>query len=135
MTNLNNVVLEGRLVRDAQEGARTSADGQTQYGTFTLAVSKSKKDGDGWRDQTSFVDVKGFGNVYQRALPRLLKGTTARVVGSLEQEKWTAKDGQQRSKLVVAANQIFTEYRKDAGQPTAPETDSSGTGFPEDMPF
>lgn len=135
MTNLNNVVLEGRLVRDASEGMRTSADGQTQYGTFTLAVSKSKKDGDGWKDQTSFIDVKGFGGVYSRALPRLLKGTVARVVGSLEQEKWTSKEGESRSKLVVAANQIFTEYRKDAAQPAPQAADGNGTGFPEDIPF
>lgn len=132
MTNLNCVVIEGRLVRDASEGKRTSQDGETSYGSFTIAVNKSKKENGEWVDQASFVDVKGFGKAYERAVPKMNKGSMVRIVGSLEQEKWTSKDGQKMSKVVVVAEKFFTEHSKgDGGQ----GQQGQAAPFKEDFPF
>lgn len=60
MTNLNSVILQGRLTKDAADDMKQSANG-TAYGTFTLVVDKSVKKGDEWENQSSFIKCKGFG--------------------------------------------------------------------------
>lgn len=105
MTNLNVVVLEGRLVRDAQDGYRMSNDGQTPYGEFTIAVNESRKTGDQWEDKASFIDCKGFGRRYDSAVRNMTKGAMVRVVGRLKQDSWTNSKGEKRSKLYVSVDE------------------------------
>ncbi len=82
MTNLNNVVLEGRFVRDASEGYKVSKSGDSCYGEFTIAVNRSSKDKNGeWKDEASYIDCKGFGKRYDYAVPKMTKGTMVRVIG------------------------------------------------------
>lgn len=136
MTDLNEVIIEGRLVHDAEAGMKLSQDGQTAYGTFTIAVNKSKKENGEWVDYASFFDVKGFGKTYQNAVPKMTKGSQVTVVGSLEQEKWTSKDGQNKSKVVVLANRIISRSKPSNGQSAqqAP-AQSKSEEFQEDFPF
>lgn len=132
--NINVIVLEGRLARDASEGYKKSADGQTAYGSFTIAVNRSKKVDGQWVEQASFVDCKGFGKQYDYAVPRMTKGSMVRVVGHLEQDKWTGKDGQQKSKIVVVVEQFSTDYKKD-GQGQSEQAPQPSGEFEENLPF
>lgn len=136
MNNLNNVVIEGRLVRDASEGYRTGKNG-TPYGEFTIAVNESRKVGDEWKEETSFIDCHGFGKGYDYAVPRMTKGSVVRIVGKLKQERWET-DGQKRSKLTVECERYFTQapgggQQEEAPRASAPEPQSPG--FAEDIPF
>lgn len=138
MTNVNVVVLQGNLTKDASEGMRRGAN-DTAFGSFTLAVNRSVKAGDKWEDITSYIKVKGFGKGYENAVKWLTKGSSATVEGYLEQESWE-KDGQKRSEVVVVANKIYPTYKKGEGgnkpkENSAPTNEQGDLGFPEDMPF
>ncbi len=82
MTNLNSVVLEGRLVKDASTGCKVVNGGEKVFGEFTIAVNRSSKDKNGeWKDEVSYIDCKGFGQRYNYAVPKMTKGTLVRLVG------------------------------------------------------
>lgn len=141
MTNLNSVVLQGNLTRDASEGMRQSSGG-VAFGSFTIAVNKSVKNGDEWEDKTTFVKVKGFGKGYENAVKHMTKGSSVIVEGTLEQESWE-KDGQKRSELVVIADRFYPTYKKggdgnsnnSAPRFTPVNNQSNSEGFQEDFPF
>ena len=114
MTNLNKVIIQGNLTKDASEGMRTSESSGIAFGSFTIAVNKSVKNGDNWEDKTSFVKVKGFGKGYENAVKHMTKGSSVIIEGSIEQECWE-KDGQKRSELVVVADRFYPTYKKGEG--------------------
>ena len=141
MTNLNTVVIEGRLCRDASEGVRMSNNSDTVYGTFSIAVTKSKKQNGQWVDETSYFDVKGFGKRYESAVPHMTKGSLVKIVGTLSQERWE-KDGQKISRVVINAEQFFPTYKKQEGNSQGstpqfePKTETTEPQvFPEDNNF
>lgn len=141
MTNLNHVVLEGNITKDASDDMKRSQNSDVAFGSFTLAVNRSYKEGDDWKDKTSFIKVKGFGKGYENACKHMTKGSSVTVEGHLEQESWE-KDGQKRSELVVIADRFYPTYKKgesnnNGGAPkfTPVNNQSNNDGFPEDMPF
>ena len=136
MTNLNNVVIEGRLCRDASEGVRMSNNSETVYGTFSIAVSKSKKQNGNWVEETYYFDVKGFGKRYESAVPHMVKGSLVRIVGTLSQERWE-KDGQKMSRVVINAEQFYPTYQKlaDGGQPKFEPKNNTQQGATEEQGF
>ena len=141
MTNLNSVVVQGNLTKDASDGMRTSESSGVAFGSFTIAVNKSVKNGDNWEDKTSFIKVKGFGKGYENAVKHMTKGSSVIIEGTLEQEVWE-KDGQKRSELVVIADRFYPTYKKGEGNNsggapkfTPANNQSNNDGFPEDMPF
>lgn len=141
MTNLNSVVVQGNLTRDASEGMRRSEATGTAFGSFTIAVNKSVKDGDNWTDRTSFFKVKGFGKSYENAVKHMTKGSSVIVEGSLEQECWE-KDGQKRSEVTIVADRIYPTYKKggdsasNGGAPKfKPTSNKNENDFQEDFPF
>ena len=138
MTNLNSVIVQGNLTRDATDDMKFRQN-NTAFGTFTLAVSRSYKEGDEWKDHTSFFKVKGFGKGYENATKHMTKGSSVTVEGHLEQECWE-KDGQKRSEVVIIADKIYPTYKKNSeggsGTPKAePAKAQNNNGFQEVFPF
>lgn len=144
MTNLNTVVVQGNLVRDASEGMRKGAN-DTAFGSFTIAVNKSVKNGDEWQDKASYFRVKGFGRNYENSVKWMTKGSSVIVEGSLEQDTWE-KDGQKHSEIIIVADRIYPTYKKGEGGDSAPHQKFQPTqqksqptqndlGFKEDFPF
>ena len=140
MTNLNHIVLEGNITRDALDDMKRSQNSDVAFGSFTLAVNRSYKEGDTWKDKTSFVKIKGFGKGYENACKHMTKGSSVTVEGHIEQEVWE-KDGQKRSELVVIADKIYPTYKKNGdggnGSSRSESTQSQNDdGFKEDsFPF
>lgn len=140
MTDLNTVILRGRLVRDASEGMKQSANG-TAWGSFKIVVNKSERGADGkYADKGNFIEVKAFGKFYETCVPHLTKGSYVTVRGSLSQETWE-KDEQKNSKIVVVADEIFPTWQKkdEGGAPHFKPSDNkpadNGNDFQEDFPF
>jgi len=103
MTDSNAATIVGRLTKDAE----LRHDTGLKVGFFTIASNRSKKKPDGnYIEEASFFDVNVFGNYAELITPRLKKGTQVCVVGSLKQERWTDKTGQNRSRVVVQADTI-----------------------------
>ena len=57
MTDINNVVLVGRLTRDLGTDERSFGYGQsgTARANISIAVNRSRKQGEQWVDETSFL--------------------------------------------------------------------------------
>ena len=100
--DINQVILVGRLTRDAE--LRYSGGGMAIC-KFSLAVNRRKKSGDQWVDDVGFFDVVCFGKAAEAVNQYLQKGKQVAIQGELRQDRWE-KDGQKRSKVEIAANNV-----------------------------
>ena len=161
MTDLNHVVLIGRLTRDL--GSDERSFGYVQSGqaraNVSIAVNRSRKQADGsWGDEVNYFDVTIWGKTAENLKPYLLKGKQICVEGYLKQDRWE-KDGQKQSRVSIVANNVQLLGGKSEGngspvsggaprfQPVnnAPQGGynsypnesfgDSGNDFPEDIPF
>jgi len=102
MSDLNSVVLVGRLVRDPE--LRYTPQGAPVC-EFTLASNRrfTKKDGEKV-EEVAFVDVVVWNRLAETSAEYLKKGRMVVVSGQLIQDRWEDKEtGQKRSKLRVQA--------------------------------
>lgn len=135
MTDINSVVLVGRITKDVGSDERTFSyiGNGTAKAIVSLAVNRSVKKGDKWEDETSFIDVVIWGKLAENLKPRLTKGTQITVNGYLKQDRWE-KDGQKQSRVQVVADmvEIPNVSKKDADKVAE---SFGGEAFPEDNPF
>ena len=103
MADINKVILVGRLTRDAE---LRYANSGLAICRFSLAVNRNKKDGDQWVEEAHFFDIVSFGRQGEAINQYLVKGKQVGVEGELRFSKWE-QDGQTRSKVEVAANNIM----------------------------
>ena len=162
MTDINTVTIVGRLTRDLngsdQRDYAFTPNGQARA-NISIAVNRSRKQGDQWVDEANFFNVTIWGKTAENLLPYLKKGKQICVEGYLKQDRWE-KDGQKQSRVSIVANNVQLLGGKSEGgapvggaprfQPVnnaAPANggysnpypqDSygdSGNDFPEDIPF
>lgn len=100
--DINKVILVGRLTRDAELKYTNSGLAVCK---FSLAVNRRKRSGDQWEDEANFFDVTLWGKQGEALNQYLSKGKQIAVEGELRQSRWE-QDGQKRSKVEVAANNI-----------------------------
>ena len=107
MTDTNHVVLVGRLTKDLGTDERSFgyvANGQARA-NISIAVNRSKKNGDQWIDEVNYFDVTIWGKTAENLKPYLTKGKQIVIDGYLKQDRWE-KDGQKFSKITVVANNV-----------------------------
>ena len=108
MTDINRVVLVGRLVRDLGNDQRDFAytpNGQARA-NISIAVNRSRKQGEQWVDEANFFDVTIWGKTAENLKPYLTKGKQIAVEGYLRQDRWE-KDGQKFSKVGIVADSVM----------------------------
>ena len=163
MTDINRVVLVGRLVRDLGNDQRDFAytpSGQARA-NISIAVNRSRKQGDQWVEEANFFDVTIWGKTAENLTPYLTKGKQIAVEGYLKQDRWE-KDGQKFSKVGIVADSVMLlggrsdnggsqssggytpKFQQNNGfsqqqsyQPPAdvPSFGGDGGGYSEDIPF
>ena len=159
MTDTNHVVLVGRLTKDLGTDERSFgyvSNGQARA-NISIAVNRSKKNGDQWIDEVNYFDVTIWGKTAEILKPYLTKGKQIVIDGYLKQDRWE-KDGQKFSKVtVVATNVQLIGGRGDgtsqpaSGAPHFQPANNSSNGYssgysndsygdtgmdiPEDIPF
>ena len=135
MTDINSVVLVGRITKDVGSDERSFSyvGNGTAKAVVNIAVNRGVKKGDKWEDETSFFDVVIWGKLAENLKPRLTKGKQISVMGFLKQDRWE-KDGQKQSKIYVNAEQVEipNDSKKDAEKVA---NAFGGESFPEDNPF
>jgi len=112
MTDLNVVLLIGRLTRDVE--SRTMPSGSS-VADFGVACNRRwSKDGQK-QEEVSYFDVVAFGKTAELCSQYLAKGRQVLIEGRLKQERWEAKDGGgQRSKVKIIAERVtFLDGGKD----------------------
>jgi len=102
MTDLNHVMLIGRLTRDAE---LKYTSGGFAISNFSIAVTRRRKNGEQWVEEANFFDITLYGKSAENLKQYLIKGKQVAVDGELRQDRWE-QDGQPRSRVVIAANNI-----------------------------
>lgn len=123
MTDINSVVLVGRLVKDSEIKYLKSG---TPLLNFTLASNKSKKVNDKWEDEVSFFDCVLYGKQADNLFKLLLKGKLVSIQGSLEQQRWESNgDKRSRVKIIVDKVQLLEKIEKS----------NQANQFDDDIPY
>ena len=107
MTDLNHVVLIGRLTQDLGSDERSFGyvgNGQARV-NVSIAVNRSKKEGDQWVEEVSYFNITIWGKTAENLKPYLTKGKQICVEGHLKQDRWE-KDGQKQSRVSIVANNV-----------------------------
>jgi len=100
--DINQVTLVGRLTRDAE---LKYTGGGTAVCKFSIALNRSRKNGDQWQEEAHFFDIVLWGRQGEAIQQYLTKGKQIAVQGELRQNRWE-KDGQQRSKVEITAQNV-----------------------------
>jgi single-strand DNA-binding protein len=96
---LNLVALSGNLTRDPNLSYTT---GNTAVCEFCVAINEKRKG----QEKTHFVNCKAFGKTAEFVNQYFRKGKPITVVGKLDYQEWTNKEGQVQRRLEVIANDV-----------------------------
>jgi single-strand DNA-binding protein len=103
-SSFNKVILLGNLTRDPE--LRYTPKG-TAIAELGLAVNRTVPEGEGKREEVTFVDVTLWGRTAEIAGEYLKKGSPAFIEGRLQLDTWEDKtSGQKRSKLKVVGESL-----------------------------
>lgn len=140
MTDINTVILIGRLTHDIDGRDFGYTQGGTARLNLSIAVNRGEKCGGQWTDKASFFDITVWGKTAENIKPYLSKGKQIAVDGYLDQQRWE-KDGNRFSKVCIIANSVQligggkdeTTAQQSPGYKGAEE--AFDNGFQEDFPF
>lgn len=147
MSNLNKVMLIGRLTRDPE--MRYTPSGQPVT-SLRMATNRWASGTEGERREFTDYHSVVCWNIGKRQLAELVaqytkKGSLVYVEGRLQTRSWDGQDGQKRYATEVVANDVqFLESRGAAGSRMAdeappPADEPPGGGVrdvdPDDIPF
>ena len=107
MNQLNSLILEGNLVRDAVLSEPVPGFKKCSFSIGVNRFYKNKNNED--VDEVSFFDVEAYGNMAEYCEQKAKKGRGVRVVGRLKQDTWKDESGKTVSKIYVVAEHI--EYK------------------------
>lgn len=98
MSDVNRVIISGRLTRDAEIKNLPSGTSVVEFGLASNRKFKEKED-------TTFIDCTMFGDRASNLAQYLTKGKKLIVEGRLRYESWE-KDGQKRSRVGVVVDEV-----------------------------
>jgi len=80
MPFINFVIVAGRVVNEPD--LRYTSKG-VAFARFRLAIPKRFKTKDEWKEETTFIDVRAWGNLAERVKDKLSKGNPVIIEGEL----------------------------------------------------
>ena len=147
----NSVTLIGNLVDDPE--LRFTASG-VAMAKVRFAVNRRYQRQGEWQEETSFFGGTLWRDAAENAAESLQKGMRVIVTGRLEQQQWETREGEKRSTVEVAIDEIGPSLRwatatvtrsprsgdsfggggPDQGMPAAPAAPREDYG-PDEAPF
>jgi single-strand DNA-binding protein len=104
MNGTNQVILLGNVGNEPKCGVGNSGKA---YASFTLATTEKYKANNGDPvERTQWHNVGAFGFLAEVVQERVSKGSSVLVIGKLEYDKYTGKDGIERTVAKVVANTL-----------------------------
>lgn len=101
MSSFNSVCLAGHLTKDPD--LRYTPNGKA-VASFDIAINSFHKDKAGNKvEETVFVPITVWARQAEVCGEFLKKGSPVLIGGRIRQERWTSKEGQKRSRLIVVA--------------------------------
>lgn len=115
MNQMNQIVIEGNVVRDSQ--VKETSRG-TKVCLVPIATNHKYKDKLGnFQTETAYLDVEAWGENFCNRIVRMAKkGRGLRVVGRLKQDRWKTPEGKSTSKVSIIAEHIDFQWEKSAAQ-------------------
>ncbi|MFP5256633.1 MAG: single-stranded DNA-binding protein [Acidimicrobiia bacterium] len=103
--NINTITVSGNVTRDPE--IRFTPSGQSVC-SFSVAVNRSwqNRQTQEWEEQTSFFDVKAWGQLGQNISDTVSKGSRVVVSGRLEQRSWETEQGEKRYAFEIVADDV-----------------------------
>lgn len=103
--NINTITVSGNITRDPE--IRFTPSGQSVC-SFSVAVNRSwqNRQTQEWEEQTSFFDVKAWGQLGQNISDTVAKGSRVVVSGRLEQRSWETEQGERRYAFEIVADDV-----------------------------
>tara|TARA_R110002020_G_scaffold11573_1_gene43380 strand:+ start:382 stop:795 length:414 start_codon:yes stop_codon:yes gene_type:complete len=137
MSDLNEVVISGRLTRDAE--LRQTPSGTAVTDIIVASNRIWSKDSDK-QEEATFVDVTIWGRQAESLAQYLTKGRHVMLTGRLKLNKWETEEGDRRSKLTVVAEKVnLTPGGTPGGNGYSSESATSSTKkkkqVEEEVPF
>ena len=133
MSDLNEVVISGRLTRDSE--LRFTPSGTPVTDVVIASNRIWSKDSDR-QEETTFVDVTIWGKQAESLNEYLVKGRHLMVVGRLKLNKWETEEGDKRSKLTMVAEKInLTPGGNKNNKPPSESNAKVGAAATEEVPF
>lgn len=116
-SDINRVIVSGHATRDAE--LRQTASGMAIL-SFGIAVNDRRRNSQTgeWDDYPNFLDVSMFGKRAESLADLIAKGMQLTVEGKLRYSKWE-KDGIQKSKVEIIAEEVVLPPRQPQQQPQA----------------
>jgi single-strand DNA-binding protein len=106
----NTVTVVGNVTRDPE--MRYTAGGAANC-TFGLAVNRRwmNRQTNEWEERTSFFNVVCWREMAENVSESLGKGARVVVTGRLEQRSWETENGEKRSVVEIAADEVGPSLR------------------------
>jgi single-strand DNA-binding protein len=125
--SVNTVTLLGHLSKDP-ELREFGVDGNC-----SIALNRRVKDGDGWREEVTFVDFAMWGKRAEAFAKYHSKGSLAFLEGRLKMDSWNDRNtGDKRYKMSVVAESWEFVGSKRNGSAVASSREENDT---DDTPF
>src|SRR5690242_14366031 len=106
----STVTIVGNVTRDPE--IRYTAGGAAKA-SFSVAVSRrwQNRQTSEWEEQTSFFNVVCWREMAENVAESVGKGTRVVVTGRLEQRSWETENGEKRSVVEIAADEVAPSLR------------------------
>ena len=141
MSDLNEVVITGRLTRDCEVRYTPSGTAVTD---IVIASNRVWSKDSEKQEEATFADVTIWGKQAETLEQYLLKGRHVMVVGRLKLNKWETSEGDKRSKLTVVAEKVNltpnsggnrNDGSSSPSRTTKPSKQMVKAGAEEEVPF
>jgi single-strand DNA-binding protein len=141
-TNINRVILVGRLTRDPE--TRATSSGRSLC-SLRVACNGLRKDGEGaYSERPNFFDVSVFGPAAEAVQRFTRKGSRLAIDGRLEWREWETEEKQRRQAVNIVADSVEfldgpdgeqEEWAPQGGDPGMQESDLLGVGAGAEVVF
>lgn len=129
---MNKIIIAGRLVRNAELKVGNSG---SEYCKFTVAADRRSKDQN--EKKADYFDCVAFGKTGAFVAKYFAKGDGINVIGRMESDKYTDKDGKNRTTWGVTVEEVEFPLGKARSEQngTAPSETTPAAANDDDLPF
>jgi len=139
---VNKVILLGNLGKDPDFKYLQNGTAVT---TFSMAINRNVKDGDGWKEQTEWVRCVAWEKQAETIGTYVKKGNQLYVGGRLQTREWTDSDNVKRyaTEIVVQEFNLIGSKNQNGEEFSAPSAPAKSHSRyneaeemePDDIPF
>jgi len=129
MSDLNRVVLVGRLTRDVELKSTPSG---TAVASFSIAVGKTWSQNGEKKEQVSFFNCIAWAKLGETIAEYCNKGHRIGIEGNLQQRRWDDKEGNKKSVVEVVVTGMQFLQGKQEEQQAAPRQPQQEDYYPDD---